>query len=213
MCQLRELSDHNYGLYLVLALALLTALKLANPWRLNSMMCFWVGIGKIEELNKPFNLSKRVSILTFVLRSLIFGLIVRVFQNKSFSTLSFDQEVLYYAGGFMVFWILKTFLEGSFMSFFNRQEAFFRIVHIRSLNKEKLTFLYGCLLFGLAFGGFGEIPSIVFASGYAIAVLAIHLNMIKLYFKHLNVMPVYIILYICTSEIAPIWLVLHILKF
>ena len=84
---------------------------------------------------------------------------------------------------------------------------------LRTLKKEKLTFFYGCLLFGLAFTGFGEIPSIVFASGYAVAVLAIHLNMIKLYFKHLNVMPVYIILYICASEIAPIWLVLHILKF
>jgi hypothetical protein len=136
-----------------------------------------------------------------------------VFQNKSFHISSFDQEVLYYGGGFMIFWVLKTFLEGGFMSFFNRQEVFFRIIHIRTLNKEKLTFFYGCLLFGLAFTGFGEIPSIVFASGYAVAVLAIHLNMIKLYFKHLNVMPVYIILYICASEIAPIWLVLHILKF
>ena len=213
MYELRELSDHNYGLYLVLALTLLSALKLVNPWRLNSMMCFWAGIGKIEELNKPFNLSKRVSILTFVLRSLIFGLVVRVFQNKSFHISSFDQEVLYYGGGFMIFWVLKTFLEGGFMSFFNRQEVFFRIIHIRTLNKEKLTFFYGCLLFGLAFAGFGEIPSIVFASGYAVAVLAIHLNMIKLYFKHLNVMPVYIILYICASEIAPIWLALHILKF
>ena len=213
MYELRELSDHNYGLYLVLALTLLSALKLVNPWRLNSMMCFWAGIGKIEELNKPFNLSKRVSILTFVLRSLIFGLVVRVFQNKSFHISSFDQEVLYYGGGFMIFWVLKTFIEGSFMSFFKRQKAFFNIIHIRTLKKEKLTFFYGCLLFGLAFGGFGEIPSIVFALGYALTVMAIHLNLIKLYFKHLNVMPIYIILYICTSEIAPLWIVLHILKF
>jgi hypothetical protein len=213
MYELRELSDHNYGLYLVLALTLLSALKLVNPWRLNSMMCFWAGIGKIEELNKPFNLSKRVSILTFVLRSLIFGLVVRVFQNKSFHISSFDQEVLYYGGGFMIFWVLKTFIEGSFMSFFKRQKAFFNIIHIRTLKKEKLTFFYGCLLFGLAFGGFGEIPSIVFALGYALTVMAIHLNLIKLYFKYLNVMPIYIILYICTSEIAPLWIVLHILKF
>jgi hypothetical protein len=213
MYELRELIDHNYGLYLVLALTLLSALKLVNPWRLNSMMCFWAGIGKIEELNKPFNLSKRVSILTFVLRSLIFGLVVRVFQNKSFHISSFDQEVLYYGGGFMIFWVLKTFIEGSFMSFFKRQKAFFNIIHIRTLKKEKLTFFYGCLLFGLAFGGFGEIPSIVFALGYALTVMAIHLNLIKLYFKHLNVMPIYIILYICTSEIAPLWIVLHILKF
>jgi hypothetical protein len=213
MYELRELIDHNYGLYLVLALTLLSALKLVNPWRLNSMMCFWAGIGKIEELNKPFNLSKRVSILTFVLRSLIFGLVVRVFQNKSFHISSFDQEVLYYGGGFMIFWVLKTFIEGSFMSFFKRQKAFFNIIHIRTLKKEKLTFFYGCLLFGLAFGGFGEIPSIVFALGYALTVMAIHLNLIKLYFKYLNVMPIYIILYICTSEIAPLWIVLHILKF
>jgi hypothetical protein len=177
------------------------------------MMCFWVEIGKIEELNKPFNLSKRVSILTFVLRSLIFGLVVRVFQNKSLHISNFDQEVLYYGGGFMIFWVLKTFIEGGFMSFFKRQEAFFKIIHIRTLKKEKLTFFYGCLLFGLAFGGFGEIPSIVFSLGYSLTVMAIHLNLIKLYFKHLNVMPVYIILYICTSEIGPLWIVLHILKF
>jgi hypothetical protein len=177
------------------------------------MMCFWIEIGKTEELNRPFNLSKRVSILTFVLRSLIFGLVVRVFQNKSFHISSFDQEVLYYGGGFMIFWVLKTFIEGSFMSFFKRQKAFFNIIHIRTLKKEKLTFFYGCLLFGLAFGGFGEIPSTVFALGYALTVMAIHLNLIKLYFKYLNVMPIYIILYICTSEIAPLWIVLHILKF
>jgi hypothetical protein len=213
MYELRELSDHYYGFYLVLALTLLCALKLVNPWRLNSMMCFWIEIGKTEELNRPFNLSKRVSILTFVLRSLIFGLVVRVFQNKSFHISSFDQEVLYYGGGFMIFWVLKTFIEGSFMSFFKRKKAFFNIIHIRTLKKEKLTFFYGCLLFGLAFGGFGEIPSIVFALGYALTVMAIHLNLIKLYFKHLNVMPIYIILYICTSEIAPLWIVLHILKF
>jgi hypothetical protein len=136
-----------------------------------------------------------------------------VFQNKSFHISSFDQEVLYYGGGFMIFWVLKTFIEGSFMSFFKRQKVFFNIIHIRTLKKEKLTFFYGCLLFGLAFGGFGEIPSIVFALGYALTVMAIHLNLIKLYFKHLNVMPIYIILYICTSEIAPLWIVLHILKF
>jgi hypothetical protein len=99
------------------------------------------------------------------------------------------------------------------MSFFNKQEALLKLFYIRTLNKEKITFLFGCLLFGLAFIGSGKIISILFASSYAIAVLAIHLNTLKLYFRQLNAMPVYIILYICASEIAPIWIVLQILKF
>jgi hypothetical protein len=143
----------------------------------------------------------------------VFGLVLSIFQNKSFYIGSFDGEVLYYAGGFMIFWILRTFLESGFMSFFNKQEALLRLFYIRTLNKEKITFLFGCLLFGLAFIGFGKIISILFTSSYAIAMLAIHLNTLKLYFRQLNAMPVYIILYICASEIAPIWLALQILKF
>lgn len=213
MYELRELGDHYFGLYLILTLALLAALKLINPSRLKSLMHFWVGVGHTEELNKPFKLHRAFSILTFVFRSLVFGLVLNIFQNKSFYIASFDGEVLYYAGSFMIFWVLRAFLEGGFMSFFHKQEALFRIFYIRALNKEKMTFFYGCLLFGLAFIGFGEITSLIFVSSYAIAMLSIHLNMLKLYFSQLNAMPVYIILYICASEIAPIWLALQILKF
>ena len=73
--------------------------------------------------------------------------------------------------------------------------------------------IYGCLLFGFAFIGVGEIPSIIFTASYAITLLIIHLNILKLYFRQLKAMPVYIILYICASEIAPILLALQILKF
>ncbi len=213
MYELRELGDHYFGLYLILTLALLAALKLINPSRLKSLMHFWVGVGHTEELNKPFKLHRAFSILTFVFRSLVFGLVLNIFQNKSFYIASFDGEVLYYAGSFMIFWVLRAFLEGGFMSFFHKQEALFRVFYIRTLNKEKMTFFYGCLLFGLAFAKFGEIASLIFVSCYAIAMLAVHLNMLKLYFSQLNAMPVYIILYICASEIAPIWLALQILKF
>ena len=213
MYELRELSNHYFGLYLILILVLLAALKLINPWRLKSLMFFWVGVGHTEELNKPLKLSRAFSILTFALRSLVFGLVLNIFQNKSFDISSFDGEVLYHAGGFGSFWVLRAFLESSFMSFFNKQEALLRLFYIRTLNKEKIAFLYGCLLFGLAFIGFGKITSIIFISCYAIAMLFIHLNMLKLYFRQLNAMPVYIILYICASEIAPIWLALQILKF
>ena len=213
MYELRELGDHYFGLYLILTLTLLATLKLVNPWRLKSLMRFWIGVGHTEEFNKTFKVYRAFSILTFVLRSLVFGLVLSIFQNKSFYIASFDGEVLYYAGGFMIFWILRTFLESGFMSFFNKQEALLRLFYIRTLNKEKITFLFGCLLFGLAFIGFGKIISILFASSYAIAMLAIHLNTLKLYFRQLNAMPVYIILYICASEIAPIWLALQILKF
>ena len=213
MYELRELGDHYFGLYLILSLALLALLKFINPWRLRSLTHFWVADGRNEELNKPFKVHRAFSILTFVFRSLVFGLVLNIFQNKSFYISSFDSEVLYYAGSFMIFWVLRAFLEGGFMSFFHKQEALFRIFHIRTLNKEKMTFLFGCLLFGFAFVGFGEIASLIFVSCYAVAVLAIHLNMLKLYFRQLNAMPVYIILYICASEIAPLWLALQILKF
>ena len=213
MYELREIGDHYFGLYLILTLTILAALKLLNPWRLNSLIHFWIGVRHTEEFNKTFRLKRAFSILTFVFRSLVFGVVISIFRDKSFYISSFDGKVLYYAFGFMIFWIMRTFIESSIILFFNKQEEFFRIIHIRTLNKEKNAFFYSCLTHSLAFFGLGKISSIIIASSYAIAVLVIHLNMIKLYFKHLNVMPVYIILYICTSEIAPIWIALHVLKF
>ena len=213
MYELRELGDHYFGHYLILALVLLASLKLFNPWRLKSLMLFWNAVGNTEELNKPFKLSRCFSILTFFLRSLVFGLIMKIIKTKSFYISNFDEEVLYYASGFMVFWAFRVLIEGIFMSFFKKQGTIFRLFYIRSLNKEKMSFLYGCLLFGLAFVGFGEITSIIFACSYVIILLVIHINMIKLYFEQLNAMHIYIIMYICASEIAPIWLVLQILKF
>ena len=213
MYELRELSENYYGLYLVLTLALFTTIKLVNSWRLSSMMCFWVGVGYTEEFSKPFKLSRAFSIFTFVFRGLVFGLILTIFQDKSFYISSFKGEVLYYAGSFMVFWMLRVFLESGFMSFFNKQEALLKLFYVRTLNKEKMSFFYGCLLFGFAFIGVGEIPSIIFTASYAITLLIIHLNILKLYFRQLKAMPVYIILYICASEIAPIWIALQILKF
>ncbi|MAW16122.1 MAG: DUF4271 domain-containing protein [Flavobacteriaceae bacterium] len=213
MYELRELGDHYFGLCLILTLTILAALKLLNPWRLNSLMHFWIGVRYTEVFNKTFKLNRAFSILTFVFRSLVFGVVLSIFKDKSFYISSFDGKVLYYACGFMIFWIIRTFIESIIILFFNKQEEFFRIIHIRTLNKEKTAFFYSCLINSLAFIGLGKISSIIIASSYAIAVFVIHLNMIKLYFKHLNVMPVYIILYICTSEIAPLWIVLHVLKF
>jgi len=213
MYELRELGDHYFGHYLILALLLLVSLKLFNPWRLKSLMHFWNGVGHTEEFNKPFKLSRYFSILAFVLRSLVFGLILKIIKTKSFYISNFDGEVLYYACGFIVFWAFRVLVEGIFMSFFKKQETILRLFYIRTLKKEKMSFFYGCLLFGLAFVGFGEITSIIFACSYVIILLVIHINMIKLYFEQFNAMHIYIIMYICASEIAPIWLVLQILKF
>ncbi len=213
MYELRELGDHYFGHYLILALVLLVSLKLFNPWRLKSLMHFWNGVGHTEEFNKPFKLSRYFSILAFVLRSLVFGLILKIIKTKSFYISNFDGEVLYFACGFIVFWAFRVLVEGIFMSFFKKQETILRLFYIRTLKKEKMSFFYGCLLFGLAFVGFGEITSIIFACSYVIILLVIHINMIKLYFEQFNAMHIYIIMYICASEIAPIWLVLQILKF
>ena len=213
MYELRELGDHYFGHYLILALLLLVSLKLFNPWRLKSLMHFWNGVGHTEEFNKPFKLSRYFSILAFVLRSLVFGLILKIIKTKSFYISNFDGEVLYFACGFIVFWAFRVLVEGIFMSFFKKQETILRLFYIRTLKKEKMSFFYGCLLFGLAFVGFGEITSIIFACSYVIILLVIHINMIKLYFEQFNAMHIYIIMYICASEIAPIWLVLQILKF
>ena len=213
MYELRELGDNYFGHYLILALVLLVSLKLFNSWRLKSLMHFWNRVGHTEEFNKPFKLSRYFSILAFVLRSLVFGLILKIIKTKSFYISNFDGEVLYFACGFIVFWAFRVLVEGIFMSFFKKQATIFRLFYIRTLNKEKMSFFYGCLLFGLAFVGFGEITSIIFACSYVIILLVIHINMIKLYFEQLNAMHIYIIMYICASEIAPLWLVLQILKF
>ena len=78
---------------------------------------------------------------------------------------------------------------------------------------QNLTFLFCCLLFAGAFVGFSGLPTVIFVGSYVVGFVAIHLNIFKLYLRQFHVKQVYIILYICASEIAPVWLATQTLKF
>ncbi len=213
MYELRELGDHYFGLFLVIVLALLTTLKLIYESRLVSMTFFWQSVNNTNELNKPFKLARAFSIIPFLIRSMVFGILLDVFVTKHFSAASFNLDAAIYAGSFLLFWGLRAFLEGAFMSFFNQQETLFKIFYVRTLHKEKLAFLFCCLLFAGASVGFSGLPTVIFVGSYVVGFVAIHLNIFKLYLRQFHVKQVYIILYICASEIAPVWLATQTLKF
>lgn len=213
MYQLRELDVSYLGLFLVVALTMLVILKLLNPMRFQSMLIFWEGTSQNAEVNKPFVESRTFSLTCFLFRALIFGILAQVLSSSELSVNTFNLSVLQWAGGFSLFWIGRTIIEGGLISLIGQREGLFKLFFIRSIFKEKLAFFYGCLLLSLVFFSLSPVISQIVAVSYFAVVCILHIRSFKLYFRFNNAKRVYIILYICASEIAPIWLLTQILNF
>lgn len=212
MYWLRELETSYLGLYLLTALVMFVILKGYNPSRYKSMVSFWARTSSNSELNKPFNKDKALSIIPFLFRAIIFGLIIQIVLTKDVSVSAFDGMALNWTGGFIVFWAIKTLVEGGLVSLVNKQEWLLKIFYIRSVFKEKFAFFYACLLLFLVYLKLSSTAAIMFGLSYMIGLCFIHLRFIKLYFRHNKIKQVYIILYLCTFEIAPVWLLIQTLK-
>lgn len=212
MYELREHVAAYFGLYLFALLVLFVFLKLLNPTRFQSMVFFWLRTSSNAELNKPFNQNKAFSFVGFVFRAFMFGLIVQVFISKNLSAVSFNESVLFWAGGFMLFWMTRTLIEGGLISVFGQREGLLKLFYIRAIFKEKWAFLVCCLTLMLVYLSLSPIGAQILALIYALGLIGIHLRFMGLYFRRNPIKKVYIILYICASEISPIWLLIQTLK-
>ncbi len=212
MYELREFSTSYLGLYLFVVLLLFVLLKLINPARYRSMVFFWERTSSNVELNKSFNQTKAFSLVGFVFRAFMFGLIAQVFLSENLSTTTFNVSVLKWAGGFMLFWAAKTIVEGGLVAILGHKERLLKIFYIRTIVKEKWAIVFGYIVLMLIYFSLSPIAARLIAVGYVIGLLGIHIRFLKLYLRHTSIKKVYIILYICASEIAPIWLSTQILK-
>jgi len=177
------------------------------------MVFFWKRTSSNEEFNKPFNKTKAFSLEGFVFRSLIFGLMTQVFLSETLDAASFDISVLSWAGIFVLFWAAKTLIEGGLVAMLGKHEALLKIFYIRAVFKEKWAFVFGCLTLMLIYVSLSSVAARLLALGYLLGLITIHLRFMKLYFRYRSIKKVYIILYICASEIGPIWLLTQTLKF
>ena len=212
MYELRELVAAYFGLYLFALLILFVFLKLLNPTRFQSMVFFWERASSNAELNKPFNQKKAFSFVGFVLRAFMFGLVAQVFISKNLSPATFTGSLLWWAGGFMLFWMAKTLIEGGLISIFGQQEGLLKLFYVRTIFKEKWAFLFSCLTIMLVHSSLSPIAAQILALSYALGLIVIHLRFLRLYFRRNPIKKVYIILYICASEIGPVWLLIQTLK-
>ena len=209
----RDLDISYLGLYLLVTLSLLVLLKFLNPSRYQSMVFFWQRTSSNSEFHKPFNETKAISWANFIIRALIFGLMVEVLSSKSLSAATFNTTILSWTGIFMLFWMTRTIIEGGLMSMIGKREGLLKIFYIRSIFKEKWAFAFSCLTVLLVWVSLSSNVARIMAICYLLGIMAIHLRFLKLYFRNNPTPKVYIILYICASEIGPIWLLTQTLKF
>jgi len=205
--------DINYwGIYLTVLVLLLTILRLSDFARYYSLLLFWVRANNALEFNKPFVLNRAFSVMGFLFRALVFGGAVNVLYTGSLTPYSFGVEIGFWSLGFIGFWCVKTGLEVMLTSLIGQSKNLMKIFFIRTINKEKLAFLYSLLIVIFAFIPLPKLILFLLFGLYFLGLMTIHISTLKFYFKAHRVKKMLIILYICASEIAPLWMVLQILK-
>ena len=212
MYELREFNINFFGVYLLISIIMLALLSTFNINRFKSLISFWKRTNINAELNKPISRKNSFSILSIMFRSLACGLLVSlIFQNY------YDIEILAidifkFSSIFIAYWVLRSFIELSFLYFIDEIKILFKIFHIRSLLKEKISFLTVVLLCILSSVEFPKIGIFSLGVLVCLGIIVIHINTFKLYFRINGRKKLHIILYICASEIAPIWILLQIFK-
>tara|TARA_E500000178_G_scaffold319892_1_gene342563 strand:- start:160 stop:801 length:642 start_codon:yes stop_codon:yes gene_type:complete len=212
MYELRGLDASYLGLYLLVLFVLFVFLKLLKPNRYHSILFFWERINSNTEFIKPFNQNKAFSFIGFLFRAFMFGLMAQVFITESLGVATYNATVLWWAGGFMLFWTTRTLIEGGLLSILRKREELLKLFYIRAIFKEKWAFLFCCLSILLINVSMSPMAANILALSYVLGLIGIHLRFGGLYFKTIPTRKVYIILYICTSEIGPIWLLIQTLK-
>jgi hypothetical protein len=209
---LRLIETNYWGVFLGLLLLLLSILRLSNFARFYSLVLFWVKANNASEFSKPFVMSRAFSTTGFLFRALIFGLVVNTIYLGNLSPTSFGVELAFWTLGIIGFWCMRTGTEVLLTALWRQDKQLLKIFFIRSLNKEKWAFCFSILLLLFSFIQLHSVLVYGLCSIYFIGLAIIHFTTLKFYFKGHRLSQMHIILYICASEIAPIWLVSQILK-
>lgn len=193
-------------------MVLLVVFRSTNPSRYRSMTFFWLRTSSNEEFNKPYTLSRSLSWLGFIFRALVFGSIMQTYVTRTLNPMVFDIKMVLWALAFMLFWGIKTLVEGGLATVLGFRDGLFKIFYIRAIFKEKIAFFYCGILVLLIFIPTSPLEAKLLAYSYAALLLLIHLRFFKLYFRKNPFKKVLIITYICAFEIFPVWLLIQTLK-
>lgn len=193
---------------------ILAAIKYINPDYFYRLTVFWKNDSFVTKSSRTKLRSLKIEdVLVFVYRGLVFSAFV-------YSLLIFwgygEQTWLNYPsilGVWASYCLVRSVLEWSVGLGFDSELWMLGAQLRRSVLKAKLSFVLSILyvigVFGFAQGG---TYWFVILMVYSILFLWNYQRFIKPYFRLVQAHLVYFILYICTFEIAPLWLIVKYLK-
>jgi hypothetical protein len=193
---------------------ILAAIKYINPDYFYRLTVFWKNDSFVTKSSRTKLRSLKIEdVLVFVYRGLVFSAFV-------YSLLIFwgygEQTWLNYPsilGAWASYCLVRSVLEWSVGLGFDSELWMLGAQLRRSVLKAKLSFVLSILyvigVFGFAQGG---TYWFVILMVYSILFLWNYQRFIKPYFRLVQAHLVYFILYICTFEIAPLWLIVKYLK-
>ena len=200
-------SSNATSLYFLLIFGILVLIRLFNPVVFSSLTCFW----RFESYG-PFNYQshfKKLSLISFLLflfRGLVFSaaffLVIHQYKPK----LNFKIELILAA--WSTYWLLRYTLEYVLFFYFKKLNVFHQILSYRLSLRGKISLMLFLFLFITYYLPFSKFIFITIVLG---------LNLILFLFGYFSVIrrnetlwrnnKFYFILYICTFEIAPIWII------
>ena len=208
----RESASYNFLIFVVFIFNLFILLKIFNEKRFNSIYKFWLNDSFNIDIEKPLLIRNDYSTCGFVLRALVFATILKSLIEKKISANIIDIDIIKYSILFSTFWILRMCLEILIIKVLKIGRQILKFSYLRSIIKEKLSFFYMIIIFlFIYFELSGDILTFTFIP-YFITILYIHVSSIKNYFKVFKKKKVMIILYICSSEFAPLCLMFQLQK-
>ena len=208
----RESTSYNFLIFIALIFSLFILLKIFNEKRFNSIYKFWLSDSFNIDIEKPLLIRNDYSTCGFILRALVFATILKSLIEKKISANIIDIDVVKYSILFSTFWILRMCLEILIIKVLKIGRQILKFSYLRSIIKEKLSFFYMIIIFlFIYFELSGDILTFTFIP-YFITILYIHVSSIKNYFKVFKKKKVMIILYICSSEFAPLCLMFQLQK-
>jgi len=208
----RESTSYNFLIFIALIFSLFILLKIFNEKRFNSICKFWLNDSFNFDIEKPLIIRNDFSTCGFIIRAVMFATIVKSLIEKKISANIFDFDIVKYSVLFSAFWIIRMCMEILIIKILKIGREILKFSYLRSILKEKLSFFYMIIIVVLIyFEVGGDVLTLIFMP-YFITILYIHVSSIKNYFKVFKKKKVMIILYICTSEVAPLCLMFQLQK-
>ncbi len=201
------------GLFFTLIL-LLALIKQLNSDAFYRVIYFWrTEFYASESSRTKLSTLKFEDALVFLFRGLVFAAFTyTLLIDWGYGALKWANYPAIFSG-WLTYSALRTFVEWSIGLGFGAESRMLHLQLRRATVKAKLSFLLSILfvvgVFGL--GQTGQHWNVILII-YSILFLWAYQRMAKPYFNLIRAYLVYFILYICTFEIAPLWLIVKYLK-